>query len=60
MAFTRQIIINNLALLHSAIVYYLLTGILKAIRQEGMLRLHGIIIILIRWAADKELIIILI
>ena len=41
-------------------VYYLLAGILKAIRQEGMLRLYKIITILIWQAANKELIIILI
>jgi hypothetical protein len=40
-------------------VYYLLAGISKAIRQEGMLKLYKITIILIQWAADKEPIIIL-
>jgi len=56
---TRQIIIGNPVLLYSTIVYYLLAGILKAIRQEGMLKLYKTIIILIWRAADKELIIIL-
>ena len=59
MAFTGQIIIGNLVLLYSAIIYYLLAGILKAIRQEGTPRLYRIIIILIWRAANKEPIIIL-
>ena len=59
MAPTRQIIIGNLVLPHSAIVYCLPAGISKAIRQEGMLRLYKITIILIQQAANKELIIIL-
>src|ERR1700722_20778506 len=59
MAFIRQIIIGNLVLLYSAITHYLLASILKIIRQEGTLRLYRIIIILIRRAANKELIIIL-
>jgi len=47
MAPTRQTIIGNPVLLYSAIAHYLLAGILKAIRQEGILRLYRIIIILI-------------
>ena len=50
---------GNLVLLYSAITYYLLASILKAIRQKGILRLYRIITILIRCAANKELIIIL-
>ena len=40
-------------------VYCPPAGILKAIRQEGMLKLYKIITILIWQAANKELIIIL-
>jgi len=48
MAPTRQIIIGNQVLPYSAIAYYLPAGILKAIRQEGTLRLYKTIIILIQ------------
>jgi hypothetical protein len=60
MAPIRQIIIGNLVLLHPIIVYCSPASILKTIRQEGMPRLYRTIIILIQWAADEELIIILI
>jgi len=60
MAFIEQITINNLVFLYFTIAYYLLVDILKIIKQEGILRLYRAIIILIRWVADEELIIIFI
>jgi len=59
MALTGQIIISNLVLPYSIIAHYSLAGIPKLIRQEGTPRSYKTIIILIRWAADKEPIIIL-
>ena len=48
MAPTGQIITGNPVLPYSAIAHYPLAGIPKVIRQEGTLRLYGIIIILIQ------------
>jgi len=58
MAPTKQITTGNPVLLYSAITYYPPAGIPKAIRQEGTPRLYRIITILIRRAANEELIII--
>jgi len=58
MAPIRQITTGNPVLPYSAIAHYLLASILKVIRQEGILRLYKIIIILIWRAANEELIII--